>query len=105
MGYPCRRACRSRVPRAKRREPRLLPTMPLLDGTGLGAVPAGEASCEMRLPVGLAGRGWIPHPAGPVAVCDPAHQRHARHSLPVARGWRSALESENGLRHVVFTER
>jgi hypothetical protein len=67
MGYPCRRACRSRVPRAKRREPRLLPTMPLRDGTGLGAAPAGEASRELQVPVGPAGRAWIPHPAEPSA--------------------------------------
>jgi hypothetical protein len=35
MGYPCRRTHRSRVPRTKRREPRILLTMPLRDGTGL----------------------------------------------------------------------
>jgi hypothetical protein len=48
---------------------------------------------------------WIPHPAGPVAIYGPAHQRHAQHSHQAARCWSSALEGENGLRYVVFTER
>jgi hypothetical protein len=62
MGYPCRRACRSRVPGAKWREPRILPTMPVRGGTGLGAAPAGGASRELQVPVGPTGCAWIPHP-------------------------------------------
>jgi hypothetical protein len=72
MGYPCRRACRSRVPGAKRREPRLLPTMPLRGGTGLGAGPAGEASLELQVPVG---------PATPEPLAE-AHHTRARQALP-----------------------
>src|SRR5215475_1554755 len=63
MGYPCRRACRSRLSGAKWREPRIVPTMPLRGGTGLDDAPAGGASRELQVPVGPAGCAWIPHPA------------------------------------------
>ena len=49
MGYPCQRACSSRVPHMKRRDPHTLPTVTLRDGTGLGAAPAEEASREQQV--------------------------------------------------------
>jgi hypothetical protein len=70
MGYPCQRACSSRVPHMKRRDPHTLPTKTLRDGTGLDAAPADEASRELQVPVGPTGRTWIPHPAEPSAVRD-----------------------------------
>jgi hypothetical protein len=51
-------------------------------------------------------RPWLnPSPAALGAGRDPAHQRHARHSHPVARRLRRTLGGENGLPYVVFTER